>query len=137
MAQIAAVDHQIGGGAQAIQQQPLLADAVGDRPVLGQRMAPAGFGIAALQDLIGTGQIDQLHPECRIGFEPLDALQQRFGAEASCAAVDGDGHGPVEALRRGKKGQRQVIDRLVAQILQRPQSGAVARTRQAGDEDEG
>ncbi len=72
--EIGAVDHQIGGIGQILQQQPLLADAVGDRPVEGQRMAPARLGEAALQHLVGAGKEDE-----------ADALPRLRPSGAGCA----------------------------------------------------
>ena len=109
----------------------------GDGAILRQRMTPARLGVSALQHVIGAGEEDEADLEFGISTQPLDALQQGFRAEAPGAAVDGNRHGPLEPVGRGQKSQRQVVDRLVAQILQRPQSRAVAGSGEAGDEDEG
>ena len=101
-------------------------------------MAPARLGEAALQHLVGAGEEDQADAQPRLRLQALDALQQGLGAEAPGAAVDADGHGPVEARSgRGEQGQRQIVDRLVAQILQRPERGAMAGARQPGHQDDG
>ena len=113
------------------------ADAVGDRPVEGQRVAPARLGVAALQHLVGAGEEDQADAMSRFRLQALDALQQRRGAEAAGAAVDAERHGPVEARRGVEQGQRQIVHRLIAQILQRAQRRAMAGARQARHQDDG
>ena len=112
--EIGAVDHQIGGIGQILQQQPLLADAVGDGPVEGQRMASARLGEAALQHLVGAGEEDQADALPRLRLQALDTLQQGRGTEAPGAAVDAERHGAVEVRWGVEQSQRQIVHRLIA-----------------------
>ena len=134
--EIGGVDHQIGARrADGASSSALLADAVGDRPVEGQRMAPARLGEAPLQHLVVAveeEQADARAPARR--FSRCDALQQGLGAEVAGAGVDADGDGPRRSSPPAsvEQSQRQIVDRLVAEILEGLERGAMPGARQAG-----
>ena len=126
---VRAVDDQIRPRAQGIQQQMLLADSVGDGPVLGQRMPPAGFGEAPLKGLVGAGEEDELYVQSWLPAKALYPLDDRLDGEAPGPAVDADGKRPIEAFRGTQKSKRKIVHGLVTQILQRSKGRAAAGPR--------
>ncbi len=61
--QLRGVDHQIGPVTQGRHEDALLGDTIGDPAVLGERVAPAGFGEATPQDLFLA--IEEEHAKVR------------------------------------------------------------------------
>ena len=100
-----------------------------------QRMAPPGLGVAAQQrGFVSPGE-HQLRPQRGIGAQPLQGLQHQVGVEAAGARVDADRQLALAARHHVlEHGQRRIVDRLVAQVLQLPQHRCLAAAGEAGDQ---
>ena len=97
--QVRGVDDQVGVFAQRFGQGDVRRDAVRDHALRRQRMAAAGFGVAAQQGaFVGPG-IHQLDAQAEAGAQPGDGVQHIDGVEAAGAGVDADGQLLVAAGR--------------------------------------
>ena len=122
--QLRGIDHQIGLFPQARHDPALVGDAVGDRTVEGERMAPAGFVEPAAQDLVLAVQEQELRLGRRPAAPGADPLEQVGRVEGARAAVDADGEVVIQPVARphqaAKQRDRQIVDGLEAEILQAP-----------------
>ena len=113
------VDHQVGPRPQRHQQIALGGDPVDDRPAVGERMAAAGLGVAAAQDAVLA--VEEDHGQAQAGATQitLQVLDEGRGGEAPGADIDPQGERAAAALdQRPEQVEGQVVDRLVAEILE-------------------
>ena len=106
-----------------------------------QRMAPPRLGIAAPQQLVVAIEKDERGGRARCSprsaVERGEQRRRRRNRGSACrcrwrAAGAAPRRAPDE---RGQQRQRQVVDRLVADILERLERGRAAGARHAGDEE--
>ena len=82
---------------------------------------------------------DQGERDLRLFPQPVEFGQHRLGAEIARPDIDADGQRLAllaAAQQRAQHGKRQIVHRLIAEILQPFQGQAFARPRQAGDHDD-
>ena len=102
-------------------------------------MAPPGLGVAPPQHLVVAIEEDQPDVEVLLGAQPVEPLDQPFGAEITGPRVDSNGDRPRQAVadaagQAAEQGQGQVVDRLIAEVLQQVEGGGMTGARQAGDQ---
>ncbi len=120
------VDHEVGALAQRRDQPALAQDAVGDRAVRLERMAAAGLGEAALQDLVVAVEEQQAEVRAPLG----ELLAQSLRIEGAGPAVDADREVALDPVagadQVGEQGRGQIVDRLEAEVLEDLQRGGAA-----------
>ncbi len=138
--QLRGIDHQIGLFPQARHDPALVGDAVGDRTVEGERMAPARFVEATAQDLVLAVQEQELRLGRRPAAPGADPLEQIGRVEGARAAVDADGEVVIQPVARphqaAEQRDRQIVDGLEAEILQRLERRGPASAGHPGHEDD-
>ncbi len=136
--QVGGVDHPVRAVAQLREALALHGDAVGHRAVERERVAPARLRIPAQQRLVGAIEEQDEEIEVVAGAQRVDRGEERRRAEIARADVDADGQRAV-ARRAGlhqRRNQRrgQVVDGLVAHVLERVERGRAAGAGQPGDQ---
>ncbi len=128
--EVGGVDGQIGARPQRGDQAALGSDAVGDPPVGRQRVRPPGLGEAALQYFVVAVEKQQGGPGA--GAEAVELVQERPGREAAAADVDAQRDRPALPGHGAQEVERQVVDRLVAQVLEDLERGRAAGPGEPG-----
>ena len=137
---VARIDDDVGRVAQRRQQAALVNDAVQDRPVLGQRMAPPRLGIPQPQHLVVAIEEQHVQGIAGLGPQRRHFLGERNDPEVARPHVDADGE--PRARRRALAHQvthqpeRQVVDGLEAHVLHGLQRRREAGARHAGHDDD-
>jgi hypothetical protein len=95
-----------------------------------ERVAAAGLGEAAKEDVLAAVEIEHLGREVRPAREAAHEVEEGVGREVAVARVDAerDGAGErrtVEKARQQREGQ--VVDRLEAEVLEHLDRRAAAR----------
>ena len=136
--QLGGVEDEVGPLAQPLDQVALVPDAVDHRAVVGERVAAAGLGVPALQDLVVAVDEQDADIEVLAGCQRCDFGLEGVNREVAGAHVDVDGQrlapGGAGAQQGREQLERQIVDRLVAVILERLERGRLARSRHAGDQ---
>src|SRR6185312_465623 len=104
------------------------------------RMAPPRLLEAADQHLVVAIEKNQSRLRFHAGLGGARQLQQRIGGKAARAAIDAERHRPagIDAPRQhAEHRERQVVDRLIAEILEKFQRDGAAGARHAGDQHHG
>jgi len=136
-AERAGVHEDRGAPAQPGQKLELARDPVGGIVGGRQRMPAPRLGIAPLQGVRIAVEKQQIRLEIRSLDERLVFEDQTVGREIAGPGVGPEGQRAVWRRARQKsrhEAQRQIVDRLEAQILQRVDRRAAPRPRGAGDE---
>ena len=127
------VDHDVGQFDDRAHRPAFLTDGVGDRPVVSQRVAVACFREAAGQDLVVAIEEQHAETHVRAGAEWCQDPGENFRLEPPGAKIDADGDRLVAAgADAGRVDQAadqvegQVVDDLVAEILEALQRGGLA-----------
>ena len=138
------IDHEVGRITQLADHAAFVGDAVGHRAIGRHRMGAARFGVAPLQGFGVAIEVEQ--PGREVGAQPelLHAPRQVVRVEAVGARIDAEGdrrrHLAGAARRRAheiaEQRQRHVVDRDIAEILERPERGHAAGAGHAGDDHE-
>src|SRR6185437_4537913 len=135
-AQERSIDHEIGAVAQRTNALALELDAVGQRPLPRQRMTAARLGVAALEPLVVAIEEDDVEIELALGGEAVECLNESRNREVARAHIDADGERQMGRGWRhqiGQKRQRQIVDRLIAHILECLERRGASRAGHAGD----
>src|SRR5690625_5109037 len=139
----AGVQHQAGGHGDGLQPGLLPGQRLGEGGVgVAQRVAPPGLAEALDQGVIVGIQVDHLGVD--VVGQLLEQVVELAQVAAGVAGIDADGDpfggvpGPVTqgADQLGQQGDREVVDAVVALVLQQVQGGALARAGAATDDDE-
>ena len=138
-AQLGRVDQDVGPRPDRHQQVQLALHAQRSTFLGGQRMTAARFGKPAQQHLRPRVEIQQLHRQIGQPPDPVNRLDQRLGREIPVAYVNAQCKRSlgVRALEQAlEHRQRQVVDGLEADVLQRMDGRRAPRARRAGDHDQ-
>ena len=102
-------------------------------------MAPARFGIAALQPVVIAIEKNNAQIEIVLFRETIERFDERWNREIARAHIDADGKRQMRRRRHDQIGQqreRQVIDRFVAHVLEGFERRRAPRSGHAGDDEE-
>ncbi len=139
--EVGGVDDLVGHGADAGHLPPLEGDGVADRLLGRQRMRPPGLAEAAVQHRVAGLEEDERRRHVGGGAQPGEGRRERR-EEPPLADVDHDrdpGQGLLFAVQRvqvRQQRQRQVVDAVVAQVLDGVDGLRLPRARQPGDDQE-
>src|SRR5579859_4911474 len=143
-AAVGRVDQMVGSAAQWEQQLAFAGDAVLGRAVERHRMTPARFRETA--DELAARAIEEENAGIvAMAAQPLDPRDDPLRVESARATVHHQGEGAVLTFVASRIGdveqaveedQRQIVDHLPADVLQRADGGALARARHAGHEEQ-
>ncbi|MCY1346899.1 hypothetical protein D9M69_329970 [compost metagenome] len=138
------VDLQVGEVGDGAEQGGFVANRFGQRPrLVGQWMAPAGLGEALEQGLV-VG-IEEQH--VTVDMPGADLVEQfgkalQLAGQVACVDRHGDQRLEQFGVQQGALGQfrqqqrRQVVDAVVAVVLQDIEGGALAGAGAAADDDQ-
>jgi hypothetical protein len=137
---VSGIDHMLGPAPQRFEHFALAGDAVGHRPVIGERVPSPVFGKAAFQ--FGARAIEKQHRHITrlFGAHLFQLFDQSLRAETARSGVDADRQraaGIPPPVRRQEQiveeRNGQIVDNLPAQILQHFQRRRFACTGKSGD----
>ena len=141
--QVGGIDQPVRPATQRRQQFAFARNPVRGRAVKRQRMPSAGFGIAPLEFAARTVEEQRADVVAELLAQMLDPFDDAVRIEVARPCPDPErkrlarafgAFGQGRAEKAIEQQQRQVVDDLPAQVLERPQHGRLARAGHAGDE---
>ena len=137
------IDRGIGAIAQARHEFALEVDSVHQRAVLGQRVTAPGLGVAMGQHLVVAIEVQEPNVKVRARQQGPQLSEETLGGEIARSDVDVGGDRAVARRRTGssialqqvcEQRQRNVVDRLIAQIFEHFQCRRLSGAGHPGDQ---